>query len=122
MRRADISLHNSPVNKDSGRRLLAVRLPFSCNIISVNGVSSVRCDGGTYALGRWLRWGLWALFAVIGVGIVAAVVGFLWLRYIPPPTIPQSILLAPVSEVRATAGRGIISIDWTNVPNAICYP
>src|SRR5271167_3234999 len=90
-------------------------------MMPVESVSRVRSLGGTRALGRWLRYGLWALLAVIGVGIVAAVVLLLWLRYVPPPSLPQSGLLAPVGEVHATAGQGIISIDWTPVPDAVSY-
>ncbi len=72
-------------------------------------------------MGRWLRLGLRALLVVAGIGFVLGLTAFLWLRYVPPPSLPQSSLLSPVSEVRATAGQGIISIDWTAVPNAICY-
>jgi xylan 1,4-beta-xylosidase len=72
-------------------------------------------------LGRWLRLGLRALLVVAGIGFVLGLTAFLWLRYVPPPSLPQSSLLSPISEVRATAGRGIISVDWTLTPNAICY-
>jgi xylan 1,4-beta-xylosidase len=47
--------------------------------------------------------------------------GYLWLRYIPPPSLPQSKLLASVTQVAATPGRGIITITWQEVPNAISY-
>jgi xylan 1,4-beta-xylosidase len=58
---------------------------------------------------------------VVGV-VVAALLGLvLWLRYVPPPSLPQSNLLGPVAEVRATSGQGIITVDWTPIPNAICY-
>jgi len=72
-------------------------------------------------LGRWLGLGLKALLVVAGIGLVLALTAFLWLRYVPPPSLPQSRLLARVSGVRATAGRGIISIDWAPIPNAVCY-
>ena len=72
-------------------------------------------------MGRWLRLGLRALLVVAGIGFVLGLTAFLWLRYVPPPSLPQSSLLSPVSEIRATAGQGIISVDWTPIPNAICY-
>ena len=72
-------------------------------------------------MGRWLRRGLWTLLSLIGTGSLLCFITFLWLRYVPPPSRPRSSLLGPVSEVHATAGRGIISIDWTPIPNAICY-
>lgn len=72
-------------------------------------------------MGRWLRLGLSALLVVAGIGFVLGITAFLWLRYVPPPSLPQSSLLSPVSEIRATAGQGIISVDWTPIPNAICY-
>ena len=72
-------------------------------------------------MGRWLRLGLRALLVVAGIGFVLGITAFLWLRYVPPPSLPQSSLLSPVSEIRATAGQGIISVDWKLIPNAICY-
>lgn len=47
--------------------------------------------------------------------------GYLWLRYVPPPSLPQSKLLAPVTQITATPGRGIITITWSPVPNAVSY-
>ena len=70
---------------------------------------------------RWLRRGLRALLVILGIGFIAALSLFLWLRFVTPPLLPQSRLLLPVSEVRAEVGRGIISIDWMPIPNAICY-
>ena len=72
-------------------------------------------------MGRWLRLGLKALLVVLGTGFVLGLSVLLWLRYVPPPSLPQSRLLSPVTEVRATAGQGIISIDWTPIPSALCY-
>ena len=72
-------------------------------------------------MGRWLRRGLWALLVILGIGFIAGLAGFLWLRYVPPTLLPQSSLLPPVGEVQATAGQGIISIDWTLLPNAVSY-
>jgi xylan 1,4-beta-xylosidase len=72
-------------------------------------------------VGRWLRAGLKVLLVVLGIGVIAGVILFLWLRYDPPPSLPQSSLLSPVSEVHVTAGRGIIAVDWAPIPNAVCY-
>ena len=72
-------------------------------------------------MGIWLRLGLRALIVVLGVGLTAGLTGFLWLQFDPPPSLPQSSLLPSVTEVQATAGQGIISIDWTSVPNAVSY-
>jgi xylan 1,4-beta-xylosidase len=72
-------------------------------------------------LGRRLRLGLRALLVVAGIGLALGLTALLWLRYVPPPSLPESSLLAPVNNVRATAGQGIISIEWTPVSNAICY-
>jgi xylan 1,4-beta-xylosidase len=72
-------------------------------------------------VGRWLRRGLWALLIILGIGFIAVLAGILWLRYVPAPSLPQSSLLPPVADVHATTGQGIISIDWTPVPNAVSY-
>jgi xylan 1,4-beta-xylosidase len=72
-------------------------------------------------VGRWLRRGLWALLVIAGTGVIACLAFFLWLRYVPAPSLPRSSLLSPVATVHATAGQGIISVDWTPIPNAICY-
>ena len=72
-------------------------------------------------MGRWLRLGLRALLVVVGIGFILGLTAVLWLRYVPPPSLPQSNLLSPVGGVRATAGKGTISIDWTPIPTAICY-
>jgi xylan 1,4-beta-xylosidase len=72
-------------------------------------------------LGRWLRLGLKALLVVAGIGFILGITASLWLRYVPPPSLPQSSLLSPVNEVQAIAGQGVISVDWTPIPNAICY-
>ncbi len=72
-------------------------------------------------MGRWLRRGLWALLVVLGIGFISCLAVVLWLRYVPPPSLPQSSLLPPVAEVRAISGQGIITIDWTAVPNAVSY-
>jgi xylan 1,4-beta-xylosidase len=77
--------------------------------------------GGSLCVRRWLRLVLWALLATCGVGFVAGIVGYLWLTYVPAPSLPQSRLLSPVTEVRVTTGQGIISIDWTPLPEAVCY-
>ena len=72
-------------------------------------------------MGRWLRLGLRALLVVAGIGFILGITAFLWLRYVPPPSLPQSSLLSPVNEVQAIAGQRVISVDWTPIPNAICY-
>ena len=72
-------------------------------------------------MGRWLRLGLRALLVVAGIAFILGLAAFLWLRYVPPPSLPQSSLLSPVNEVQAIVGQGIISVDWTPIPNAICY-
>ncbi len=72
-------------------------------------------------MGKWLRLGLRALAVVFGTVIVLCLGAVLWLRYVPPPSLPQSSLLAPISEVRVTSGQGIISIDWTPAPDAVSY-
>ncbi|MBV8632430.1 MAG: hypothetical protein JOZ83_15990 [Silvibacterium sp.] len=77
--------------------------------------------GGRPGWRTWLRRGLWGLLILIGTALVLCLVTFLWLQYVPPPSLPQSSLLGAVNEVRATTGRGIISVDWTPIPNAICY-
>jgi xylan 1,4-beta-xylosidase len=50
-----------------------------------------------------------------------AATGYLWLRYVPPPSLPQSSLLSAVTQVQATPGRGIITVAWTPIPNAVAY-
>jgi xylan 1,4-beta-xylosidase len=46
---------------------------------------------------------------------------YLWLRYVPPPSLPQSCLLTAVNSVEATPGRGLITVNWTPVPDAVSY-
>jgi hypothetical protein len=58
-----------------------------------------------------LRLGLRALLVVAGIGFILGITAFLWLRYVPPPSLPQSSLLSPVNEVQAIVGQGIISVD-----------
>ena len=77
--------------------------------------------GRTRGWKKWLRRGLWALLAVVGTAVILCLATILWLQFVPPPSLPQSSLLAPVNTVHAAAGRGIISVDWTPVPNAVCY-
>src|SRR5271166_4801663 len=81
----------------------------------------VRCDRGNVRVRKWLRLGSWALLVFVGIAFVVGATGFLWLRYVPPPSLPQSGLLSPVTEVHATTGQGIISVDWTPLPNAVSY-
>ena len=86
--------------------------------VPVESESRVPSAGGTRGWKKWLRWGL----AILAGTVVVLCFGlYIWLRYVPPPSLPQSSLLGPVREVHATAGRGIISVDWTPIPNAICY-
>ena len=80
-----------------------------------------RVPSQTRGWSNWLRWSLWGLLILAGTLFVLCLASYLWLRYVPPPSLPQSSLLGPVSEVRATAGRGIVSVDWTPIPEAICY-
>jgi xylan 1,4-beta-xylosidase len=90
-------------------------------IISAERESRAPSAGGAHGWRKWLRRGLWGLLILIGTALVLCLVTYLWLRYVPPPSLPQSSLLGPVSEVHAVAGRGIISVAWTPIPNAICY-
>ncbi len=108
-----------PSKKDSVGALLQLNY-FFLNIISERRIART-VWWRNVRVGRWLRRGLWALLVVIGIAVILGFVTFLWLRYVPPPSLPQSSLLAPVNEVHATAGRGIISIAWTPIPNAVCY-
>jgi xylan 1,4-beta-xylosidase len=81
----------------------------------------VRCDRGSVRVRKWLRLGSWALLVFVGIAFVIGATGFLWLRYVPPPSLPQSGLLTSVTELHTTAGQGIISVDWNPIPNAVCY-
>ena len=75
----------------------------------------------TNGVGRWWRGSLWALLIVVGVVVAVAGAGYLWLRYVPPPSLPQSKLLQPVANIRATPGRGAIVITWNPLPEAVSY-
>ncbi|MBB6142732.1 xylan 1,4-beta-xylosidase [Silvibacterium bohemicum] len=70
---------------------------------------------------KWVRRGLQALLLLVCAVLLIAGTAFLWLRYVPPPSLPQSKLLAPVTSVRATPGRGIITITWAPEANAVSY-
>jgi xylan 1,4-beta-xylosidase len=70
---------------------------------------------------RWLRGGLWALLILACVILATAGAAYLWLRYVPPPSLPQSKLLPPIATVNATPGRGLITITWTAIPDAVSY-
>ena len=70
---------------------------------------------------KWLRRGLWSLVALVGAFLLISGIGYLWLRYIPPPSLPQSSLLQAVTQVHAEPGRGIITVTWTPVSNAVAY-
>jgi xylan 1,4-beta-xylosidase len=89
--------------------------------VTLETESRVPSAGEARRRSKWLRRGLWGLLILGGTAFALGAAAYLWLRYVPPPSLPQSSLLGPVSEVRATAGRGIISVDWTPIPNAICY-
>jgi xylan 1,4-beta-xylosidase len=89
--------------------------------VPVESESRVQSAGGMRASKKWLRAVLWALVILAGTAVTLGLATYLWFRYVPPPSLPRSSLLGPVIDVRATAGRGIISIDWTPIPNAICY-
>jgi xylan 1,4-beta-xylosidase len=68
-----------------------------------------------------LRRGIWALNSLVGVLVLMAGMAYLWLRFVPPPSLPQSSLLTAVTQVQATPGRGIITVSWTPIPNAVAY-
>ncbi len=89
--------------------------------VTIESESRVPSAGGKREWTKWLRRGLLGLAILAGTAFILGIATYLWLRYLPPPSLPQSSLLVPVSEVRATAGRGIISIDWMPSPNTICY-
>jgi xylan 1,4-beta-xylosidase len=72
-------------------------------------------------VGGWLWRGVRALASLVGALILMAGVAYLWLRYVPPPSLPQSKLLAPVAQVQATPGRGMITVSWSEIPNAVAY-
>jgi xylan 1,4-beta-xylosidase len=70
---------------------------------------------------RWLRRGLWALLILVSAILAMAVTAYLWLRYVPPPSLPQSSLLPAVTQVQATPGRGVITITWAPLTDAVSY-
>ena len=75
---------------------------------------------------RRLRGGLWALLIplcafLICVTLAMAGTAYLWLRYVPPPSLPQSKLLPGIAQVQATPGRGLITISWNATPEAVSY-
>ncbi|GGH14052.1 GH39 family glycosyl hydrolase [Silvibacterium dinghuense] len=72
-------------------------------------------------MGQWWRRVFWALLIVAGAAVLVLGVAYLWIRYLPPPSLPQSKILAPVNGVAADAGRGQITVTWTPVENAIGY-
>ena len=72
-------------------------------------------------MGGWLWRGIRALASLVGALVLMAGVAYLWLRYVPPPSLPQSKLLAPVAQVQATPGRGMITVSWSEIPNAVAY-
>jgi xylan 1,4-beta-xylosidase len=71
--------------------------------------------------GRWARRSLWTLLVLNFSVALLAGTAYLWLRYVPPPSLPQSSLLAPVSAVAVTPGRGTMTITWTPVADAVSY-
>ena len=71
--------------------------------------------------GRWLRAGLWALLILICGTLSLAGTSYLWLRYVPPPSLPQSSRLPGVTQIQATPGRGVITVTWAPLSDAVGY-
>jgi xylan 1,4-beta-xylosidase len=59
------------------------------------------------------------MLIVCVIAVVAS--GLLWLRYSAVPPLPQTTLLHAVSNVKATEGRGTVTLTWDEVPGAIGY-
>ncbi|MFT4111235.1 GH39 family glycosyl hydrolase [Silvibacterium sp.] len=72
-------------------------------------------------MGQWWRRIFWALLIVLGAAVLVLGVAYLWIRYLPPPSLPQSKILVPVGCITASAGRGQITVAWTPVENAVGY-
>ncbi len=68
-----------------------------------------------------LRRLLRVLVVLLFIPVFGVVVAVLWLRVVAPPPLPQSKLLTPVNEVKATAGRGQVTVTWSDVPGAVSY-
>lgn len=72
-------------------------------------------------MGKWWSLGLRVVALVFVLVVILTASFLLWLRYTRPPSLPQSKLMAPVTQIQATPGRGIITITWNEVPNAVSY-
>ncbi len=72
-------------------------------------------------MSRWLRTSLWALLTLVCTVLALAGTLYLWLRYVPPPSLPQSRLLPGITQVQAVPGRGLITITWSADPNSVSY-
>lgn len=72
-------------------------------------------------MGKWLGFAVRVVFVFFILVFIAVTGAYLWLRYIPPPSLPQSKLLAPVTEITATPGLGIITLTWNPVANTVSY-
>jgi xylan 1,4-beta-xylosidase len=68
-----------------------------------------------------LRKLLWITVGVILAPVILAAFYLTFLALKPSPALPQSRFLTPPANLKATGGRGQITIQWDAVPGAISY-
>lgn len=61
------------------------------------------------------------LIGLVLLGVTGTFGLWLWHRFAPLPLLPQSRLLAPVSQVQVVAGRGQVTVTWNAVAHAVSY-
>ncbi len=68
-----------------------------------------------------LRKIVWIISAVILTPVALAALYWTYLALRPSPPLPKSSLLAPPAHLRASSGRGQVTLLWDDVPGAISY-